>query len=40
MDEILEILEKDARITPEEIARMTGSSSSAVKKAVKKKNGK
>ncbi|MCX5665500.1 MAG: AsnC family protein, partial [Candidatus Omnitrophica bacterium] len=35
MDEILEILEKDARTTPEEIAKMTGSSSSTVKKAIK-----
>ncbi|MFA5084954.1 MAG: Lrp/AsnC family transcriptional regulator [Candidatus Omnitrophota bacterium] len=36
MNEILEILEKDARTTPEEIARMTGSSAQAVKKAIKK----
>jgi len=36
MNEILEILEKDARMTPEEIARMTGSSAQAVKKAIKK----
>ena len=36
MDEILEILEKDARLTPEEIARMTGKSVQAVKSAIKK----
>ncbi len=36
MDEILEILEKDARIAPEEIAKMTGKSASAVKAAMKK----
>ncbi len=36
MDEILEILEKDARITPEEIAKMTGKSAGAVKAAMKK----
>lgn len=36
MDEILEILEKDARTTPEEIAKMTGKSASAVKAAIKK----
>jgi len=36
MDEILEILEKDARITPEEIAKMTRKSLSSVKAAVKK----
>jgi len=35
MDEILEILEKDARITAEEISKMTGKSVNAVKKAVK-----
>lgn len=36
MDEILEILENDARITPEEIAKMTGKSVDSVKKAIKK----
>lgn len=36
MDEILEILKKDARITPEEIAKMTGKSVGSVKKAIKK----
>jgi len=36
MDEILEILEKDARITPEEIAKMTRKSASGVKSAIKK----
>ncbi|MFC1658170.1 Lrp/AsnC family transcriptional regulator [Candidatus Omnitrophota bacterium] len=36
MDEILEILEKNAHITPEEIARMLKKTSSAVKKAIKK----
>lgn len=36
MDEILEILEKDARLTPEEIAKMVGKSAQAVKKTIKK----
>jgi DNA-binding Lrp family transcriptional regulator len=36
MNEILEILEKDARTTPEEIARMLKMTPLAVKKAVKK----
>lgn len=36
MDEILEILEKDARTTPEEIAGITGKNVTAVKKAIKK----
>ncbi len=35
MDEILEILEKDARTTPEEISKMTGKSVNLVKKAIK-----
>jgi len=36
MDEILEILEKDARTTPEEIAKMLNMSSKAVKGLIKK----
>jgi len=36
MDEILEILEKDARTTAEEIAKMTGMKPQAVKGAIKK----
>jgi DNA-binding Lrp family transcriptional regulator len=36
MDEILEILEKDSRLTPEEIAKMTGKSASAVRTAIKR----
>ncbi len=36
MDEILEILEKDARRTPEEIARMTKKNAASVKQAIKK----
>ncbi len=36
MDEILEILEKDARLTHEEIAKMVGKTPQAVKNAVKK----
>lgn len=36
MDEILSILEKDARTTPEEIAKMTGRKVSEVVKAIKK----
>jgi DNA-binding Lrp family transcriptional regulator len=41
MDEILEIIEKDARTAPEEIAEMTGKGVDAVKKALKtyEKNG-
>ncbi len=41
MDEILEILEKDARATPDEIAEMLGKSPSEVKKSIKdyEKNG-
>ncbi|MBU2540571.1 MAG: Lrp/AsnC family transcriptional regulator [Candidatus Omnitrophica bacterium] len=36
MDEILEVLEKDARIRPEEIAKMLGKSTKFVKSAIKK----
>ena len=36
MKEIIEILEKDARTTPEEMARMLGMKPAAVKNAVKK----
>ena len=36
MDEILEILSNDARITPKEIAKLTGQSEQAVKKAIAK----
>ncbi|MCR4337554.1 MAG: Lrp/AsnC family transcriptional regulator [Candidatus Omnitrophica bacterium] len=36
MDEILEILSKDARVTPEEIAKLIGKSVDSVKKAIKK----
>ena len=36
MDEILEILEKDARTTPEEIAKMLKKKPRAVKEAIKK----
>ncbi len=36
MDEILEILSNDARVTPEEIAKMTGQDLAAVKKKIKK----
>ncbi len=41
MDEILEILIRDARTTPEEIAKMTGRDVAGVKKAIKnyEKNG-
>ncbi|MBI4335390.1 MAG: Lrp/AsnC family transcriptional regulator [Candidatus Omnitrophica bacterium] len=41
MDEILEILEKDSRLAPEEISKMVGKSPGAVRAAVKKyeKNG-
>lgn len=37
MDEILEILRKDARVTPEEIAKMTGRQASRVKSFIKKR---
>lgn len=36
MDEILEILEKDARTTPEEIGRMLKTKPQAIKEAIKK----
>ncbi|MCM8782609.1 MAG: Lrp/AsnC family transcriptional regulator [Candidatus Omnitrophica bacterium] len=36
MDEIIEILEKDARFTPEEIAKMVGKSPQLIKKIIKK----
>jgi len=36
MDEILRILEKDAKATPEEIAKMTKKSASSVKQLIKK----
>ena len=36
MDEILEILSNDARLTAEEIAKLTGKSSAAVRAAIKK----
>jgi DNA-binding Lrp family transcriptional regulator len=36
MKEIIEILEKNARLTPEEIAKMLGMTPSAVKSAIKK----
>jgi DNA-binding Lrp family transcriptional regulator len=36
MDEILEILEKDARVSPEEIAKMTRKKTADVKKAIAK----
>lgn len=36
MNEMLEILEKDARTTPEEIAKMLGMTPKAVKNAIKK----
>ena len=36
MDEILEILSENARVTPEDIAKMTGKTLAAVKKAIKK----
>ena len=41
MDEILEILSRDARISPVEIAKMTGTSAASVKKTIQKyeKNG-
>ena len=36
MDEILEILSNDARVSPEEISKLTGKSVDSVKKAIKK----
>ena len=36
MDEILEILEKDARRSPEEIAKLIGKDAASVKKAIQK----
>ena len=36
MDEILEILSNDARISAQEIAKLTGRSASAIEKAIKK----
>ena len=41
MDEILDILSNDARISPEEVSKLTGKSVDAVNKAIKKyeKNG-
>jgi len=39
MKEILRILERDARTTPEQIATMTGKSLAQVKKAIKKAEG-
>lgn len=36
MDEILKILSQDARVTPAEVAKLTGKSVDAVKKAIKK----
>lgn len=36
MDEILEILSKDARVSPEDIARQIGKSVEVVKKAIRK----
>ncbi|MCX5711334.1 MAG: Lrp/AsnC family transcriptional regulator [Candidatus Omnitrophica bacterium] len=36
MDEILEVLEKDSRITPEEIAKMLRKKPAAIKEAIKK----
>lgn len=36
MDEILEILEKDARLSPEDIAKLIKKDTSTVKKAIKK----
>ena len=36
MDEILEILENDSRLTPEDIAKMVGKSPSTVKAIIKK----
>ena len=41
MDEILEILSNDARISPQEISKLTGKSVDSVKKSIRKyeKNG-
>ncbi len=36
MDEILELLSKDSRITPEEIAKLTGRKADEVRKTIKK----
>lgn len=36
MNEILEVLSKNARLTPDEIGKLTGQSASAVKAAIKK----
>ena len=36
MDEILEILSNDARISPQEVSKLTGKSVDAVKKAIAK----
>jgi len=36
MDEILEILENDSRLSPEDIGKMVGKSANAVKSAIKK----
>ena len=36
MDEILEILSNDARVSPEEISKLTGKSVDSIKKAIKK----
>ncbi|MCX5709795.1 MAG: Lrp/AsnC family transcriptional regulator [Candidatus Omnitrophica bacterium] len=36
MDEILEVLEKDSRITPEEIAKMLRKKPAAIKEAIRK----
>ena len=39
MDEILEILKRDARVTPAEIAKLTGQKLETVKKVIKKYEG-
>jgi len=36
MDDILEILQNDARITPAEISKMTGKKTSDIEKSIKK----
>jgi DNA-binding Lrp family transcriptional regulator len=36
MDEILDILSNDARITPQEVSKLTGKSADSIKKAIKK----
>jgi len=36
MDEIIEILEKNAKMTPEDISKITGKDSSKIKKAIEK----